>query len=228
MEVVLRRIRISGKRSQEHQEEQQPKKAKNNDEEMDVGKIVDEEDDGYQPNKKQSPWDTEDEEVSRCGEILEQELVQMAKEEELDNVEKFGVYKDATIEECFVETGRAPVGTKWVDVDKGTAENPNIPCRLVARDVQRKGVKDRADFFASMPPLEAKKVLISIAATHEKEFCRGRWQRPKLMFIAVKKAHLTGRLNPDDVAFVQLPGSPPGTCSRPKRWLYGMRQAASA
>ena len=57
MEAVLPRIRISGKRSQEQQEEQQPKKAKNNDEEMDIGKVEDQEDDGYQPNKRQLPWD---------------------------------------------------------------------------------------------------------------------------------------------------------------------------
>ena len=119
-EVVLRRIRISGKWSQEHQEDQQPKKAKNNDEDMDTGKIEDEEDDGYQPNKKQPPWDMEDEEVfdSRSGEILEQELVQMARKEELDFMEKFGVC-EATIDQCFTETGRAPVGTEWVDVNKG-------------------------------------------------------------------------------------------------------------
>ena len=65
------------------------------------------------------------------------------------------------------------MGTKWVDVNKGTAENPNIRCRLVARDFKPKGEKDRADLFASMPPLEAKKVLFSIAATHEKEFREG-------------------------------------------------------
>ena len=53
MEVVLPKMRISGKRSQE---EQQAKKAKNSDEEMDIGKIEDEEDDGYQLNTKQLPW----------------------------------------------------------------------------------------------------------------------------------------------------------------------------
>ena len=57
MEVVLPKMRISGKRSQDHREEQQAKKAKNSDEEMDIGKIEDEEDDGYQPNTKQFPWD---------------------------------------------------------------------------------------------------------------------------------------------------------------------------
>ena len=137
--------------------------------------MEDEEDDGYQPNTKQLPWDMEDEEIfdSRSGEILEQELVQRARKEELDFVEKFGVCEDATIEECFAETGRAPVGTKWVDVNKGTAENPNIRCRLVAKDFKPTGEKDRADLFASVPPLEAKKVLFSIAATHEKGVPRG-------------------------------------------------------
>ena len=48
------------------------------------------------------------------------------------------------------------------------------------------------------------------------------------MFIDVKKAHVNGRLGPDEVAFAQLPGSPPGTCSRLKRWLCGVWQAASA
>ena len=81
MEVVLPGIRISGKRSQEQQEEEQPKKAKSEDDEMDIRKI-------------------EYEEVidSRSGDIVEQELVQMARKEELDFMEKFGVYEYATIE----------------------------------------------------------------------------------------------------------------------------------
>ena len=131
----------------------------------------------------------------------------MARKEELDLMEKFGVYEDATIEEWFAETGRAPVGTKWVDVNKGTAENANIRCKLVAGDFKPKGEEDPAHLFASMPPLDTKKILFSVAATHEKEFREGRWQRPKLMFIDVKKAHLNGRLGADEVAlaFVQLP-----------------------
>ena len=82
----------------------------------------------------------EEEEVfdNRSGEILEQELVQMAKEE-LDFMEKFGVFEDATIEECFAETGRAPVGTKWVHVNNGTAESPTQRCRFVAKDFEPKG-----------------------------------------------------------------------------------------
>ena len=81
MEVVLLKMRISGKRSQDHQEEQQAKILKNSDEEMDTGKMEDEEDDGYQPNIKHLPWGMEDEVifVSRSGEILEQERWQGKK-----------------------------------------------------------------------------------------------------------------------------------------------------
>ena len=118
MEMVLPTTRNSGQRSQE---EQQSKKTKNDDAEMNIGKM---EDEGVDVNE------------------------------------------DAKIEECFAETGRASVGTKWVDVNKEMAENPNIRCRIVAKG--RGGLG---------PLLEAKKVLFSIAATHEKEFREGRHRR---------------------------------------------------
>ena len=38
---------------------------------------------------------------------------------------------------------------KWVDVNKETAENPNVRCRFVARDFKKKGENDPADLFAS-------------------------------------------------------------------------------
>ena len=53
----------------------------------------------------------------------------------------------------------------------------------------------------------------------------------KLLFIDVKKAHLNDVLSRDEYAYVQLStevGAAPGICGRLKRWLYGMRQAASA
>ena len=61
-------------------------------------------------------------------------------------------------------TGRPPVSTKWVEVDKGTAEKPDVRCRLVARDFRVKGEGHRDDLFAAMPPLEAKKLLFKMAA----------------------------------------------------------------
>ena len=50
------------------------------------------------------------------------------------------------------------------------------------------------------------------------------------MLIDVKKAHLNGVVGEDEYAYIELPGEAgkSGTCGRLKRWLYGMRQAASA
>ena len=151
---------------------------------------------------QQLSWDMEFFD-SRSGEILEQEVVQMARKEEMDFMEKFGVYEDATIEECFAETGTVPLGTKWVDVNKGTAENPNMRCRLVARDFKPKGEKDRADLLRFLA-----------AFGGQESSLQHRSDRSSLGL--------------DDVVFGQLPGSLPGMCSRLKRWLCGMRQAASA
>ena len=153
--------------------------------------------------------------------------VQMARKEELDFMKKFGICEDATNwGVCFAETGGAPVSTKWVDVNKGVGrECEHAVAGWWLGISTPKGEKEQADVFASTSPTE-----VSIAANHENEF-RVRadgWERPKLMFIYVKKTHLNGNLGPDEVALVQLRGSLPGKCSRLKRRLCGMRQAASA
>ena len=83
----------------------------------------------------------------------------------------------------------------------------------------------RDDLFAAMPPLEAKKLLFRQAIRSRRIWREERWQLYKILLVDVKKAHLNG-IVPDDVyAYVTLPD---GTCWRLKRWLYGMRPAASA
>ena len=42
------------------------------------------------------------------------------------------------LQECWDMTGKAPVTTKFVDLDKGTEEHPDVRCRLVARDFKPK------------------------------------------------------------------------------------------
>eukprot|EP00973_Karenia_brevis_P053292 7407735-Karenia_brevis.AAC.1 len=58
-----------------------------------------------------------------------------------------------------------------------------IRSRVVARNFKR-GDEDIDDSFAEIPPLEAKRLLMSRAVTRRKD---GRSR--KLMFIDVKKAH---------------------------------------
>ena len=45
------------------------------------------------------------------------------------------------------------------DVNKGSTESPGVRCRLLARDFKPKEEIERSDIFATMPPLEAKKLL---------------------------------------------------------------------
>ena len=96
---------------------------------------------------------------NRTGEYLNPELVTKARSEEVEFMAKIGLYQEVDITECLEITGRPPISTRWVDVNKGSTESPNVRCRLVARDFKPKGEKDRSDIFAAMPPLEAKKLL---------------------------------------------------------------------
>ena len=60
------------------------------------------------------------------------------------------------------QTGGKIIGTMWIDVNKGDIDNPRIRCRLVGKEF-RTGPDDA--LYASTPPLEALRVIISRAAT---------------------------------------------------------------
>ena len=94
------------------------------------------------------------------------------------------MFVPATWEECVAETGKPPIWTKWVDVNRGTAPNQIIRSRLVAQDFRFKGESERSDLFAAMPPLEAMRMLfrMSVRRCREKPF-----ERYKIMQIDVKK-----------------------------------------
>ena len=74
-----------------------------------------------------------------------------------------------------------------------------VRCRLVARDFKGKD-KDRDDLFAATPPLEAKMMLLSRAATRETV---GQTGPRKLLFIDAKNAHLNPRC--EQYVFIELP-----------------------
>ena len=65
-----------------------------------------------------------------------------------------------------METGGKIIGTKWIDVNKGDIDRPNIRCRLVGKEFRT--TPDDA-LYASTPPLEALRAIISRAATWTEE-----------------------------------------------------------
>ena len=108
------------------------------------------------------------------------------------------------------------IKTRWVDTNKGDERSPEIRCRLVAS----------ANFFASTPPLEAIKFLMSKVMTKRVS----RSNRPlRLSFIDVKKAHLCSEVLRE--LYVEPPpeaNEPPDIVWRLQRAMYGTRDAAAA
>ncbi len=89
------------------------------------------------------------------------ELVDAAGQVEMETLKTDGVYEKVPIEECWKNTGRAPVGVKWVDTNKGDEENPEYRRRLAAKENKK---DKRGDLFAATPHSEAKKMLFSLWA----------------------------------------------------------------
>ena len=112
-----------------------------------------------------STWREYEEELyydAISGELMIKELVEAARQVEMETYKKHEVYEKVPIEECWRETGRAPIGVKWVDTNKGDKERPEYRCRLVAKEIKK---DKREDLFAATPPLEAKKMLFSLWAS---------------------------------------------------------------
>ena len=113
---------------------------------------------------------------------LDTKLVMAAIAEELAEHDQHKVYEERPIEECWERIGKKPVGIRWVIVNKGDDVNPNYRARLVAKKLK---VDERLDLCAATPPLEAKKLFFTRAAT-----ARGKNANEyKLIFIHIKRAY---------------------------------------
>ena len=75
-------------------------------------------------------------------------LVREARAEELDYFNSLPVWEVVKTQECWDVTGRPPISTKWVDVNKGDQQEYDIICRLVAREM---GGAKSDEFYAPHP-----------------------------------------------------------------------------
>ena len=55
-----------------------------------------------------------------------------------------GIWEVRPVSDCWDATGKGPIGVRWVDTNKGSEAEPDVRCRLVARDVKNKadGVRE--------------------------------------------------------------------------------------
>ena len=93
---------------------------------------------------------------------LDHAAVIKAREEEMSFIRSYNVYVKVPVEESYRETGKGPVSTKWLDTNKGDTVHPTIGSRFAAREIAHE--RDSA-MFAATPPLEANKLLYSLATT---------------------------------------------------------------
>ena len=126
------------------------------------------------------------------GEWLNPTLVKEARKEEMEEFNKHKVYTKVPLSECYERTGTHPIGTRWVDANKGDEVRPEYRSRLVAQEIK---VDKREDLFAATPPLEAKKMLISTAVIEGIGYKRGaKKQGMKIDFIDVRRAYFHAML----------------------------------
>jgi hypothetical protein len=169
--------------------------------------------------RKREFWD------DMSGKKLKEEKVRAAREEEMIEVRKHKVYKKVPLSECLKETGRGPIGTRWVDINKGDEVHEEYRSRLVAQELKSKSILE--DMFAATPPLEVKKMLFSMAVTEGIGFNkRDRKGGLKLEFIDVRRAYFHSPARRK--VYVKLPeeDAEEGMCGMLLKSMYGTRDAA--
>ena len=118
------------------------------------------------------------------------------------------------------ETKGKVIGTKWIDCNKGDFDNPKIRSRLVGKEF-RTGPDDA--LYASTPPLEALRLLISKAATK----MHGEAEN-EVMVNDVSRAYFYAKCT--RCLYVELPAEDPEAhpdfLGRLRLCLYGTRDAA--
>ena len=156
------------------------------------------------------------------GQPLDWELTTAARKEEIECIHTMGVYKKVPIDQCLKRTGRRPIGTRWVDVNKGDSTNPKHRSRLVAQELN---VSKMPELFAATPPIEYIRYLVSCCASSQ-------WSsKPtRIMIQDVKKAYFFAPARRE--VYVALPWEDKlegeeNMCALLLKSLYGTRDAAT-
>ena len=157
------------------------------------------------------------------GRPLDPREVKNAREKEIKYLWCMEVYEYSTEAEARARPGRNPVGLKWIDTNKGSAEAPHYRSRLVCTEVRHKVVEP---IFSATPPLETLRVLLGVACQEEVFQA----EDPFPISIAdVSRAHFYADAVHD--VYVRLPdedskAKQPGVCGKLRKTMYGSLDAA--
>jgi len=156
------------------------------------------------------------------GEELDSREVRKARDMEVGEIRKHKVYIKTPIKTCWDKTGKAPIKTRWIDINKGDKVHPDYRSRFVAKDFKD---SKRFDLFAATPPLEALKLLLSAWMTKGIGWNDNR-EDHVMDVIDIRRAYFHAMARRD--VFVELPeeDAEEGMCGWLVKSLYGTRDAA--
>lgn len=100
------------------------------------------------------------------GEELPKELVQKARQEEVEWIRSIQLYDKVPRAEAL-QKNITPLKIRWVDVNKGDRASYNVRSRLVGKELKAKtkGSLLAHELFSAMPPWEMVKSLLSLLVT---------------------------------------------------------------
>ena len=122
---------------------------------------------------------------------LNLEMVKKARTLEMQYMEELKVLEDSDRNACVAETGRPPIPTDWVDINKGDSLRPNYRSRLVCQETRGRSTNDVEDWaatFAATPPYKAFKLQLSLMMTGPRIQIEG--DDDVLMLLDISRAHL--------------------------------------
>ena len=179
-----------------------------------------------EPELLARPATTVEEQIirDRCtGLPLDPVRVQAARAEEMSFMDELKVLLLSDWETCIHETGRPPIPTDWVDIDKGDPAHPCYRSRLVAQETRRRSTIDIDDWaatFAATPPYEAFRLQLSLLMTGARP--ENASDEVVMMLLDISRAHLHSPLL--RVVFVIIDGQ----VYRLLKALYGLRDAGAS
>ena len=153
------------------------------------------------------------------GQELDPKLMMAARKEEIQYFRQMGVYEKVSIQECWKETGKAPIPVRWADINKGDTAKPNYRSRLVAKEFN---TGPCPELYAATPPSECLRIMLSKMAS-------GRGGDIGLAYADVSRAYFYAKaVRP---VYVKLPEEDiepgdEGRCGRLMMSMYGTRDAA--
>ena len=135
------------------------------------------------------------------GKEIDPKLIAEARQEEMDGFKKHHVYHYVARAKAVTDPEGKFIGVRWVDVNKGTDEVPNVRSRLVGQEY---AVGPRRDeLYAPTPPLAAARMLLSLCAS--RGVCGpGDW---RILLLDIKKAFLYGKMSRH--VYIELPSEDP-------------------